>query len=89
MRIQFEEENSDTISRPYITLTFSVRSMERNFFLSPTSIALLMIATSSLTESSIGTGGMFSPPAVIIISAKENEFLHKQTNKQTTNNKQG
>jgi len=45
--------------------------MARNFALSPTSMALLMMGQASFTASSIGTGGTFSPPAVMISSGKQ------------------
>lgn len=48
--------------------TLMVSSMERNFLLSPISMALLISGTASFTASSMGTGGMFSPPAVMISS---------------------
>lgn len=47
------------------TSVFKVTSIARNFFLSPTKNALLMNGNSALTFCSMGTGGMFSPPAVI------------------------
>jgi hypothetical protein len=50
--------------------TFNVRRIERNFLLSPMSIALLMHGNWDFTSSSIMTGAMFSPPAVIISSYK-------------------
>lgn len=50
--------------------TFRVKKQERNFLLSPITIALLIIGTSSLIASSIGTGAIFSPPAVMINSEK-------------------
>lgn len=56
--------------------TFRVKKQERNFLLSPITMALLIIATSSLIASSIGTGAIFSPPAVIINSAKKNHNIH-------------
>jgi len=50
--------------------------MDKNFFLSPITMALLTIGSSFLTASSIGMGGTFSPPAVIIKSRpKEKERL--------------
>lgn len=51
-------------------ITFRVKKQERNFLLSPITIALLIIGTSSLIASSIGTGAIFSPPAVMINSEK-------------------
>ena len=48
--------------------TLSVNKQERNFLLSPITMTLLIRGTSSLIASSIGTGGIFSPPAVIISS---------------------
>ena len=48
--------------------TFKVSSMDRNFLWSPISMALLMIGSSVFTASSMGTGGTFSPPAVMINS---------------------
>lgn len=53
--------------------TLSVRSIERNFRLSPTNIQWLMIGNSSFTDSSIGQGAIFSPPAVIINSENINK----------------
>ena len=53
-----------------IKSTFNVRRIERNFLLSPMSIALLMHGNWDFTSSSIKTGAMFSPPAVIISSYK-------------------
>lgn len=50
--------------------TFNVRRIERNFLLSPMIIALLMHGNWDFTSSSIKTGAMFSPPAVIISSYK-------------------
>lgn len=50
-----------------------VSSMERNFLLSPISMALLMSGMASLTASSMGTGGIFSPPAVMISSRIKTE----------------
>ena len=55
---------------------FSIRTlkhkiMDINFLLSPTAIQLLIQGRAVFTLSSIGTGAMFSPPAVIIISAEE------------------
>lgn len=55
------------------TPTFSVMSMERNFLLSPIKIQLDTQGRHSLTLSSIRTGGMFSPPAVIINSVSKNK----------------
>lgn len=52
----------------------SVRSMERNFSLSPTNMALLTMGSSDFSESSMGTGGTFSPPAVMISSVEEIEL---------------
>ena len=49
-------------------VTFRVKKQERNFFLSPITIALLTIGSSFLILSSIGIGATFSPPAVMIIS---------------------
>lgn len=49
-------------------ITFKVKSMDKNFFLSPISMALLMMGSSFFTASSMGTGGTFSPPAVMINS---------------------
>jgi len=46
-------------------------SIERNLRLSPTNMQLLTHGKASFTLSSIGTGGTFSPPAVIINSATE------------------
>uniref|UniRef100_A0A0K2V695 Uncharacterized protein n=1 Tax=Lepeophtheirus salmonis TaxID=72036 RepID=A0A0K2V695_LEPSM len=48
--------------------TLSVRRQDKNFFLSPITIALLRRGISILIISSIKTGGTFSPPAVIISS---------------------
>ncbi len=49
-------------------ITFRVKSIDKNFLLSPMSMALLMIGSSLFTASSMGTGGTFSPPAVMISS---------------------
>lgn len=57
-------------------LTFKVSIIDRNLRLSPTNMQLLMQGNTSFTLSSIGTGGTFSPPAVINSSA---------VNKQVTN----
>ena len=40
----------------------------KNFLLSPITMILLIKGSSAFTVFSISTGGMFSPPAVIIIS---------------------
>ena len=40
----------------------------KNFLLSPITMILLIKGSSALILFSINTGGMFSPPAVIIIS---------------------
>ena len=63
-------------------LTFRVRRMDRNFRLSPISIQLLMQGNRSRTLSSIKTGGMFSPPAVMINSEPTNIkiIIRKQNN---------
>lgn len=50
--------------------TFNVSSMDRNFLWSPISMALLMIGSSVFTASSMGIGGTFSPPAVMISSGE-------------------
>lgn len=50
--------------------TFRVSSMARNFRWSPSSMALLMMGSSLFTASSRGTGGTFSPPAVMISSGE-------------------
>lgn len=47
--------------------------MDKNFLLSPISMALLRRGTASFTASSMGTGGMFSPPAVMISSVSRQE----------------
>jgi hypothetical protein len=52
--------------------TLRVSKQDRNFFLSPINIALLRIGTSTFNWSSIGTGAMFSPPAVMISSKTNN-----------------
>lgn len=44
--------------------------MDRNFLWSPISMALLMMGSSVFTASSMGTGGTFSPPAVMINSGE-------------------
>jgi hypothetical protein len=56
--------------------TFNVRRIERNFFLSPMTIALLIQGSCAFTSSSIETGAMFSPPAVIISSYKNMRHLN-------------
>lgn len=48
--------------------TFRVMSMDRNFLLSPINIQLDTQGRHSFTVSSIGTGAIFSPPAVMISS---------------------
>lgn len=48
--------------------TFRVMSMDRNFLLSPINIQLDTPGRHSFTVSSIGTGAIFSPPAVMISS---------------------
>ena len=53
-------------------VTLSVSKHDKNFLLSPINIALLRIGTSTLSCSSIGTGAMFSPPAVMINSETKN-----------------
>lgn len=53
--------------------TFRVSSMDRNFLWSPISMALLMIGSSVFTASSMGTGGTFSPPAVMINSVEASQ----------------
>jgi len=53
-------------------LTFSVMRIERNLRLSPINMQLLTHGNSFFTLSSIDTGGIFSPPAVIINSANNN-----------------
>lgn len=58
------DESEETASK----FTLTVSSMVRNFLLSPISMALLIRGTASFTASSMGTGGMFSPPAVMISS---------------------
>lgn len=58
-----------------------VSSMDRNFLLSPISMALLISGTASLTASSMGTGGMFSPPAVMI-SSKNQTQAHTKVKEQ-------
>lgn len=54
-----------------------VSSMDRNFLLSPISMALLISGRASLTASSVGTGGMFSPPAVMINSKTKAALLRE------------
>lgn len=56
-----------------LRVTLRVISMERNLSLSPSSMALLMMGTSAFSASSMGTGGMFSPPAVMISSVKNTQ----------------
>ena len=53
-------------------LTFSVIRQEINFLLSPMRTALLINGACFLMWSSIGTGAMFSPPAVMINSIRNN-----------------
>lgn len=55
-------------SRFRLRLTLMVSSIDKNFLLSPMSMALLISGTASFTASSVGTGGMFSPPAVMMSS---------------------
>ena len=52
-------------------------NIDKNFFLSPMSIQLLTHGRCSLTVSSIGTGGIFSPPAVIINSVNVPKIKHE------------
>ena len=52
----------------YTRLTLSVSKHDRNFLLSPINMTLLNMGTSTFNCSSIGTGAMFSPPAVMMIS---------------------
>ena len=52
-------------------------NIDKNFFLSPISIQLLTHGRCSLTVSSIGTGGIFSPPAVIISSVNVPKTKHE------------
>jgi hypothetical protein len=47
--------------------------MDINFLLSPIAIQLLIQGRATFTLFSIGTGAMFSPPAVIIISEEEHK----------------
>jgi len=51
--------------------------MDRNFRWSPTTMQLLTHGSSFFTASSIGTGAMFSPPAVIKISTKIDPQFYK------------
>lgn len=53
--------------------------MDRNFLLSPINMALLINGTASFTASSMGTGGMFSPPAVMISSKDQMATTHQLT----------
>lgn len=64
-----------------LSLTLMVSSMDRNFLLSPISMALLISGTASFTASSIGTGGMFSPPAVMISSEINYKDTHRLTDR--------
>ena len=64
-------------------VTFRVNKQERNFFLSPITIALLTIGSSFLIVSSIGIGATFSPPAVMIIS--ETTIVNQKILTQTRN----
>jgi len=70
-------------------ITFNVRRIERNFLLSPMTTALLMHGNWDFTSSSIKTGAMFSPPAVIISSYKNTQELYmcNTINLQICNNK--
>ena len=54
-------------------LTLRVNKQERNFLLSPIIIALLINGISALIDFSMGTGGIFSPPAVMINSKNKNK----------------
>lgn len=47
----------------------------KNFLLSPITMILLIKGSSDLTVFSIITGGMFSPPAVIIISKGRDKII--------------
>jgi len=71
----FLHHSSASLSRFFVgvpnslIVVFNVIRQVRNFFLSPMTVALETMSFSSyLMLSSIGTGGMFSPPAVIISS---------------------
>jgi hypothetical protein len=48
--------------------TFKETTIERNFFLSPMTMQLETATMAAFISFSIRTGGMFSPPAVIINS---------------------
>lgn len=54
-------------------LTLRVNRQERNFLLSPITIALLINGISALIDFSMGTGAIFSPPAVMINSKNNNK----------------
>ena len=56
-------------------LTLRVSRHDRNLRLSPISITLLIRWFSALMMSSIGTGAIFSPPAVMISSGKQSQCL--------------
>lgn len=66
-------QDSIYFKKAYTALTFNVTKQERYFLLSPMTITLLIKGTSSLMASSMGTGAIFSPPAVIINSARKME----------------
>lgn len=51
--------------------TFKVSSMDRNFLWSPISMAQLTMGNSVFTASSMGMGGTFSPPAVMMSSGEQ------------------
>lgn len=61
-----------------------VSSIDRNFLLSPISMALLISGTASFTASSVGTGGMFSPPAVMISSKVKHKNKYRLSNRQVS-----
>ena len=83
---QNSNKTTGTVAPPTVWgCTFSVSSRDKNFILSPMSMHWLTIGKASLTLSSMATGGMFSPPAVMISSGeKEANRLCEQAAKGKT-----
>ena len=62
-----------------VVFTIRVSKQERNFFLSPITMALLTTGSSLLMASSISVGATFSPPAVIRSSVKRKNVKSCET----------
>ena len=77
-------KTTGTVAPPTVWgCTLSVSSRDKNFILSPMSMHWLTIGKASLTLSSMATGAMFSPPAVMISSGgKEANRLREQAAKE-------